>query len=53
MLNVDKFLKSGKLVTDNTGGIIVSEMEVQDIDNEMDWEMAELKYKMLREKGRI
>ena len=53
VLNVDKFLKSGKLVTDNTGGIIVSEMEVQDIDNEMDWEMAELKYKMLREKGRI
>lgn len=29
----------------------VSELEVQDIDNPVDWEMAELKYRLLCEKG--
>lgn len=52
-LNVSRFLNTGLLVTDNTGGIVISEMEVQDIDNEIDWELAELKYKLLKEKGRI
>ncbi|MDD5571193.1 MAG: pseudaminic acid cytidylyltransferase [Bacteroidales bacterium] len=37
------------LWTDNTGAIILSEMEVQDIDNEADWKLAELKYKLLNE----
>ncbi len=27
--------------------IIVSELEVQDIDNETDWKLAEIKYKMM------
>lgn len=48
---IDSFLKSGKIVTDNTGGIIVSELEVQDIDNETDWKLAEMKYRLLQEKG--
>lgn len=52
-LNVSRFLNTGLLVTNNTGGILLSEMEVQDIDNEIDWELAELKYKLLKEKGRI
>lgn len=52
-LNVSRFLNTGLLVTDNTGGIVISEMEVQDIDNEIDWELAELKYKLLKGKGRI
>lgn len=51
LFDVSRFLKSGKLVTDNTGGIVVSELEVQDIDNETDWELAELKYQLFREKG--
>lgn len=29
------------------GNVILSELEVQDIDNETDWQMAELKYKRL------
>lgn len=53
VLNVSSFWNTGLLVTDNTGGIVISEMEVQDIDNEIDWELAELKYKLLKEKGRI
>jgi pseudaminic acid cytidylyltransferase len=30
-----------------TGGIVVDELVVQDIDNEIDWKLAELKYSML------
>lgn len=47
--DVERFAKSGKLVTDNTGGIIVSELEMQDIDNETDWKLAEMKYRLLSE----
>ncbi|HMR86858.1 MAG TPA: pseudaminic acid cytidylyltransferase [Saprospiraceae bacterium] len=35
-----------RIITNNTGSIVLSELEVQDIDNEIDWELAELKYKM-------
>lgn len=50
--DVERFLESGRLVTDNTTGIIVSELEVQDIDNETDWKIAEMKYNLLQEEGR-
>jgi pseudaminic acid cytidylyltransferase len=36
------------LITDNSGGIIISELEGQDIDNEIDWKLAELKYELLQ-----
>ncbi len=35
------------LITENTGAVILSETEVQDIDTESDWQMAELKYEKL------
>lgn len=44
---VDSFLKNKKLPTKDTVPMIITEMEVQDIDNYEDWELAELKYKML------
>ena len=50
---VDSFQKEKKLVTNNTTGLIISELEVQDIDNETDWELAEMKYRLLKEKGRL
>lgn len=50
---VDSFQKEKKLVTNNTAGLIISELEVQDIDNETDWELAEMKYHLLKEKGRL
>lgn len=51
---VESFWEKGTLVTDNTGGMIIPELEVQDIDNEIDWELAELKYRLLlKERGRI
>jgi N-acylneuraminate cytidylyltransferase len=34
----------------NRGALIISEVESQDIDNEMDWKIAELKYKLIYEK---
>lgn len=34
------------ILTENTGGIIISELDGQDIDNEVDWQLAELKYSL-------
>ena len=45
--NCDSLLKNKKLWTDNTGVIEISEMEGQDIDNQTDWKLAELKFKIL------
>lgn len=43
---VSSLLEQKSLITNNTGSIVFSELEVQDIDNETDWKLAELKYKM-------
>lgn len=53
VFRVEPFEKEKKLVTDNTAGMIISELEVQDIDNETDWQLAEMKYRLLKEKGRL
>ncbi|RZS98264.1 pseudaminic acid cytidylyltransferase [Cecembia calidifontis] len=45
---VDRFLKSGQLFTNNSIGLEISTLEVQDIDNEHDWHLAELKYGYLQ-----
>lgn len=42
---VENFLIKKKLWTNNTGGIELLNTDFQDIDNEEDWELAELKYK--------
>ena len=49
VMNVEKFKDSKKLVTKNTGAIVIDELEMQDIDNEVDWKLAELKYRLLQE----
>jgi N-acylneuraminate cytidylyltransferase len=36
-----------RMFTDNSGAIVISEMEAQDIDVGTDWAMAELKYQLL------
>lgn len=43
-----RFLEEGKLVTKNTKAMIISGLEVQDIDNETDWKIAEMKYSLMR-----
>jgi N-acylneuraminate cytidylyltransferase len=45
-VKTDFFLKEKKILSDNTGALVISELEVQDIDNEIDWKLAELKYKI-------
>ena len=44
---VEAFLKYKSLILPKAIPFIIPETEVQDIDNESDWEIAELKYKML------
>ena len=44
----ENILKKGRIITDNCGSIIITELEGQDIDNEIDWELAELKFKLLK-----
>ena len=46
--NANKFEATGKMLGDVIKPIVISEMEAQDIDNEDDWKIAELKYKMLQ-----
>lgn len=41
------FLEQKKLITDNTIPYIIDEKKVQDIDTITDWELAEIKYKLL------
>jgi pseudaminic acid cytidylyltransferase len=36
------------LFTNNTSSIVLKETEVQDIDNETDWKLAELKYELIQ-----
>ena len=46
---IKALLKSRSLISNNSGGIIMSELEAQDIDNEVDWKLAEMKFKLLNE----
>lgn len=46
-VGVERFLEIKKLWAPNTLPIEMPESEVQDIDNEEDWKMAEMKYKMI------
>ena len=44
----ENILKKGRIITDNCGSIIITELEGQDIDTEIDWKLAELKFKLLK-----
>lgn len=47
-MQTERFLQKKQIFTDRTLSIEMPEMQVQDIDNETDWELAELKYKMMQ-----
>lgn len=47
--HVDKFMESKKVIGDKCMPIIVSDLEVQDIDNEEDWKIAEMKYTLMQQ----
>ncbi len=44
---VDRFLENKNIMGRHTVPVFVDEMEVQDIDNETDWRLAELKFKIM------
>lgn len=47
-MQTKRFLEKKQIFTDHMLSIEMPEMQVQDIDNESDWEMAELKYRMMK-----
>ncbi|MEI6207379.1 MAG: pseudaminic acid cytidylyltransferase [Desulfuromonadales bacterium] len=49
-LNVERFLKTKRIYSDRSVPIEIPESEVQDIDNEEDWKIAEIKYQMIMTK---
>lgn len=48
--HIKRFLETEKLVGEKCISVIVPDTEVQDIDNEEDWVIAEMKYKLMRSK---
>lgn len=46
-MKTKNFLAQHTMFADKSIGIVMDEMEVQDIDNEDDWKVAEIKYKIL------
>ena len=49
-VRADALLQEQTLFCRKTVPMYLSELEVQDIDNETDWKLAELKYQLLKEK---
>ena len=49
-LKTKTILEEKSLVPKNTMAYVMDEIEVQDIDTPEDWEIAELKYKLIKEK---
>ena len=47
VLKTESFLKNKNLMVGNILPLELSELEVQDIDNEVDWKLAELKYNLI------
>ena len=45
--NINQFIETNEIITNNCGGIEISEIEAQDIDNDIDWQLAEMKYNLV------
>lgn len=48
-VNTASFAAQKVLVMEKTVPLVLSELEIQDIDTEEDWKLAELKYRLLRQ----
>ena len=51
IMQATRFMESKKVYTDKTYALICSELEVQDIDNLTDWQIAEMKYRLMLERN--
>jgi N-acylneuraminate cytidylyltransferase len=47
-INTSSLLINKSLLSKNTGAILITELEAQDIDNETDWKIAEIKYELIQ-----
>jgi len=47
-INTSSLLINKSILSKNTGAILITELQAQDIDNETDWKLAELKYELLQ-----
>ena len=47
-LKTSKVLVDKKIYSNYSGCIVLDELNAHDIDNELDWKMAELKYQLLK-----
>lgn len=47
-MNIMRLFENKKIYSLLSGAVIVDEMEVQDIDNESDWKLAEYKYQLIQ-----
>lgn len=47
--NTKSLIENSSLLNGNAGAIVMDEIEVHDIDSPSDWQIAELKYKTLRQ----
>ncbi|WP_029331429.1 pseudaminic acid cytidylyltransferase [Gillisia marina] len=47
-INTSSVIKNKSILTKNTGALLITELEAQDIDNETDWKIAEIKYELLQ-----
>lgn len=52
VFRIERFKKNKRLMVGDVLPLVVSEMEVQDIDNQTDWEIAEMKYKLMLENNK-
>ncbi len=50
-LRTEALLRERNILCQDMVPMILSDLEVQDIDNETDWELAELKYELLKKRG--
>ena len=46
-LRTDSFMNQKKLFMENSGAVVLDELEAQDIDTSSDWNLAEIKHKIL------
>lgn len=50
-LNTASFDRQRVLIMEKTVPLVMSEIEIQDIDTEEDWQLAEMKFRLLKEKA--
>lgn len=51
VVRTEAFLQEKTLFCRDTIPMVLSDLEVQDIDNEVDWELAEIKHELLKKRG--